>query len=207
MNILAFGAHPDDVEVGMGGTVKRYTEEGHQVFIVSVCVPDGLQQRRKEAAQAATILGAAPFYLNMPLEQVVPDIRLITQFDALYQKVQPDVIYTHWIHDSHQDHRAVAKAAISVARENKCPVYMYELIPGGIVPFAFRAQRYIDISEQYGFKLAALKEHKSQVDRVGKRWFRGIRGLAMYRGFQMGVLFAEAFEIVKDFVPAGRPIT
>ena len=199
MNILCFGAHPDDVEAGMGGTIKRYTSGGHKVTTVAICVPDRLaQQRSGETARAGSILGTIPIHLNHPLEKVVPNIEFVSLLDKIYREVEPDVIYTHWIHDSHQDHRTVAKATISVARQNHCSVYMYELIPTGIVPFSFRAQRYVDISEQFGFKLAALKEHKSQVDRVGERWFRGIRGLAMYRGFQIGTLFAEAFEVVKE---------
>jgi len=206
VNVLCFGAHPDDVEAGMGATIKRYTDEGHQVYILSMCVPDNRASRRQEASKAAAILGASSLYLNLPLNQVQPDIQLITQLDAIAQKIQPDVIYTHWIHDSHQDHRAVAHAAISVARTNQCSVYMYELIPIGIVPYAFRAQMYVDISQTFTFKLESLKAHASQLQRIGDDWLRGIEGLARFRGFQIWVDYAEAFEIVKEIVPTGRSI-
>jgi len=206
MNVLCFGAHPDDVEAGMGATVRRYTREGHQVYILSACVPDGLASRRQEAAKAAAILGASSLYLNLPLEQVSPDIRLITQLDAVAQRIQPDAIYTHWVHDSHQDHRAVANAAISVARTNQCSVYMYELIPSGIVPEAFRAQRYVDVTEQFAFKIESIRAHQTQLARIGKPWPRGLDGLAAFRGFQIGVRYAEAFEVVREIVPAGRPM-
>ena len=203
MNVLCLGAHPDDVEVGMGGTVKRYASEGHKVWIVSMCVPDGLECRREESERAAEILGAEHIYLDLPPEDMRADIAFITRLDLLFRNSRPwNVIYTHWIHDSHQDHRTVAEATISMTRFKPCAVYMYEVIPSGITPYTFRAQRFVDISPYLAFKLNSVSEHASQTKRYGADvWLDGITGLATYRGFQMGALYAEAFEVVKDIVP------
>lgn len=76
---------------------------------------------------------------------------------------------------------------------------MYEqTIPGGIVPYGFRMQSLIDISDVIDLKLNSILAHKSQVDSNGDWWLYGIEGRAMYRGYQINVKFAEAFEVIKE---------
>ena len=82
------------------------------------------------------------------------------------RKFKPDEIYCPWNHDSHQDHRAIAEAVIATTRKNDASVYMYEqTIPGGITPYGFKAQKYIDISNTFDKKIKSLEAHKSQIDR------------------------------------------
>jgi LmbE family N-acetylglucosaminyl deacetylase len=78
---------------------------------------------------------------------------------------------------------------------------MYEeTIPGGITPYSFRAQMYVDIGEHIDNKIAALKLHQSQIKSHNDEntWVYGIKGRAQYRGYQINSKFAEAFEIVKE---------
>ena len=206
MNVLAFGAHPDDIEVGMGGTIRRYVSEGHQVTMVVVCVPGDKARRMEEASRAAEILGGNLIILDLPLDKVRPDRNLVSLFDELCRETEANVVYTHWAHDSHQDHKAVSQATISAARRNLFSVYMYELMPSGIVSATFRAQRYVDISAHIDAKLDSIRANRSQVERIGDWWLQGVKGLAMFRGFQMGSRFAESFEVVKEIVSMDRPI-
>ena len=199
MRILAFGAHPDDVEVGMGGTIAEYAKRGHEVYIVIAMIPTEKQLRRTEAEKAAGILGAKLIILDIELHELVVNRELVRKLDEVIRKYPPDIAYTHWNHDSHQDHATIADAVIISARKNNCSLYMYEqTIPGGIVPYAFRAQSFVDITEVIDVKMNSIMAHKSQTKINGEWWLYGINGRAMSRGYQVNVKYAEAFEVVKE---------
>ena len=137
--------------------------------------------------------------LDIPPEELLHSRDTVKRFDKVLESVNPDVIYTHWNSDSHQDHNAVAMATIGATRANRCAVLMYEqTIPGGIVPWGFRAQSYVDISAWMPMKMESIASHKSQVRANGDLWVQGVRGRAMYRGYQMNAEFAEAFEVIKS---------
>jgi LmbE family N-acetylglucosaminyl deacetylase len=197
--VLAFGAHPDDIEIGMGGTIARHASAGDRVVMVVVTIPNNREVRRDEAERAAGVLGADLTILDIPLDELGHSRTIVKRFDKLLETVNPDVIYTHWNMDSHQDHNAVSLATITASRDNTCAVLMYEqTIPGGIVPWAFRAQSYVDISPYMPMKMESIAMHKSQVRANGDLWIQGVKGRAMYRGYQVNAEFAEAFEVVKS---------
>jgi LmbE family N-acetylglucosaminyl deacetylase len=199
MRVLAFGAHPDDIEIGMGGTIARHASAGDRVVMVVVTIPNNREVRRDEAERAAGVLGADLTILDIPLDELGHSRTIVKRFDKLLETVNPDVIYTHWNMDSHQDHNAVSLATITASRDNTCAVLMYEqTIPGGIVPWAFRAQSYVDISPYMLMKMESIAMHKSQVRANGDLWIQGVKGRAMYRGYQVNAEFAEAFEVVKS---------
>jgi LmbE family N-acetylglucosaminyl deacetylase len=199
VNIVCFGAHPDDLEVGMGGAIAKYTQAGHEVRMVLLCVPNNRGIRLKEARAAAEILSAELTFLDRPPERLVFNRDLVRALDRVLSQTEPDEVYTHWTHDSHQDHNFVAQATLAAARKNTCGVYMYEqTIPGGVVPYSFRAARYVDISSVIDKKIESVLQHTSQVQKNGSRWLQGIRGRAAFRGFQIDVDYAEAFEVVKE---------
>lgn len=199
MKVVAFGAHPDDIEVGMGGTIARYTGAKHEVVMVVAAIPSKKTIRWKEAEEAASILGAELVVLDMDAEELGFSRQLVRKFDEVLARHAPDAIYTQWNHDSHQDHVAVSNAVIAAARKNNCSLYMYEqTIPGGIVPFAFRPQSFVDVSDVMEVKARSVMAHQSQVERNGDWWLHGITGRATYRGYQINVSYAEAFEVVKE---------
>lgn len=199
MRVLAFGAHPDDIEIGMGGSIARHASAGDRVVMAVVTIPNNRETRRMEAERAAGVLGADLMILDVPLDELNHSRAMVKKFDKILEAVAPDVIYTHWNMDSHQDHNAVSLATITACRENTCAVLMYEqTIPGGIVPWAFRAQSYVDITPHMPMKMASIAMHKSQVRANGDLWIQGVKGRAMYRGYQINVEFAESFEVVKS---------
>jgi N-acetylglucosamine malate deacetylase 1 len=199
MRVLAFGAHPDDLEIGMGGTIARHAAIGDHVHMVVTTIPNHREVRREEAERAAAVLGADLTVLDIPLEDMSHSRALVRKFDLLLESMVPDVIYTHWNMDSHQDHNAVALATITASRHNTCALLMYEqTIPGGIVPWAFRAQSYVDITSYMPMKMESIAMHKSQVRANGDLWVQGVKGRAMYRGYQINAEYAEAFEVIKS---------
>lgn len=201
MNIIVFSPHPDDAEVLMGGTIAQYTRRGHEVQIVLVAVPSERERRVEESKKAAGILGAKLTVLDVDPYQLLFSRKLVESFDEIVEDFPPDIIYTSWLGDSHQDHIAVSQAAIATARKNNCSVYMYEqALPGGLSPLAFRAQAFVDISETIDLKIQSVLAHESQVQNFTEQWIEGMKGRAAYMGFRINVKYAEAFEVVKHIM-------
>ena len=199
MRVLVLGAHPDDIEIGMGGTVAKHSRMGDEVLMVVATVPSQHDRRATEAAEGARVLGAQLRLLDIPPDDLGHDRKTIAVMDRLLREFDPDLIYTHWDQDSHQDHNSVSRSLISATRHNRCSVLMYEqTIPGGIVPGGFKAQSFTDISDFIDVKIESVLAHRSQLEVNGDWWLEGLKGRAMYRGYQIHKRYAEAFEIVKE---------
>jgi len=199
MNTLIFGAHPDDVEIGAGGSISKFVKLGYKVCIVLVTVPNNKKVRVNEAKEAAKILGSQINILALDPYELVNSRKLVEIFDKIISDFNPEQIFTHWNRDSHQDHVAITDAVIASTRKNNCSVYMYEqTVPGGVVPYAFRSQLYIDITDDIKPKLDSTLAHKSQVKNNKMSWIDGIEGRAKYHGYQVGFDYAETFEIIKQ---------
>lgn len=197
--VAVFGAHPDDVEIGMAGTVSRLSAAGNDVYMCVASVPNNRERRIKETLEAARIMGVKEV-IFMPIK--TPELgynrKTIGAIDSIVRSLSPHSIFTHWVEDSHQDHVNLTRCVIAATRKNHFNVYMYEqTIPGGITPAAFRAQYLVDVSAFIDRKLAAIRAHESQMEHNGDWWMEGIRGRAMYRGYQMHAKYAEAFEVIK----------
>lgn len=200
MRVIVFGAHPDDMEIGMGGTIAKHSAAGDDVLMVVATVPSQKKERLSESHEAARLLGARVELLNIPPDEIGFNRRTTREFDRIFSAVTPHLVYTHWDQDSHQDHTAVARTVIAAARKNRCSLLMYEqTIPGGVVPAGFRAQSFVDISDFIDRKTQSILVHRTQMElNGGDWWLEGLRGRAMYRGYQMNVRFAEAFQVVKE---------
>lgn len=201
--ILVFGAHPDDIEIGMGGTITKLVKLGHDVIMVIATLPnftiaDNKDERKLEAISSATILGCnIPEFLDLAQEDIVFGRRMVTLVDSLIKKYNTSTVYTQWIGDSHQDHQILTQSVIAASRDLN-NLYMYETtIPGGLTEKAFRPQLYVDITKEMENKTTSLKCFKSQNLRCGPFWIDAIVGRSIYRGYQMNTKYAEAFEIVK----------
>ena len=199
MRVLAFGAHPDDIEIGAGGTIARHTSQRDEVLMVVACLPGDRERRTEEARKAAKLLGAELHLVDLDPSRLIFHREVIEQFDRVVTDFAPDIVYTHWNHDSHQDHAAVSNVSFAVGRKNRFAIYMYEqTLPGGVVPYSFNAGSFCDISEFIEVKIAAVTAHQSQLELNGQRWIEALRDRASYRGYQIGVKYTEAFEVVKQ---------
>jgi N-acetylglucosamine malate deacetylase 1 len=196
--ILVFGAHPDDIELGVGGTLARYMKEGVAIKMVVVTMPSAL--REKECQEAAKILGAELEMLHIAQDDLIYVRNLVKLFDTIITGFNPTEIYTHWTCDSHQEHRYVSQAVIAATRKNDCSVYMYEqTLPSGLTEGEFNAQLFIDISDYLDHKIESVLKNESQyMPNRGESWVEAITGRCAYRGYQIGVKYAEAFEIIKE---------
>jgi len=209
-SILVVGAHPDDAEIGVGGTLAAYAARKHRTVMVNVRVPgghnDGCHETRTrrfdEARRAAETLGVEMVTFGLERSDIRPDSRLIGVIERLMQNVQPTEVYTHWVGDSHPEHVALTQAVLAATRHNRYSVFMYEAtVPGGLTEQSFHPQRFIDISDTIDKKMDSLASYETQVDRYGPGWMEAVRGRAAHRGFQIGRAYAEAFQVVKHVAP------
>lgn len=201
--VLAFGAHPDDIEIGMGGTVAKLNGMGYDVNLIVATLPnfvktDTKEQRRMEATMSAKVMGSKqPEFLDLSPDEITFNRKFITQIDEIIHNHRPEAVFTQWIGDSHQDHQTLTRAVIAASRDVN-NLFMYETtIPGGLTENAFRPQLYIDISKTLEIKKNALSCFDSQKIRCGDPWIPAIVGRSSYRGYQMNTEHAEAFEIIK----------
>jgi N-acetylglucosamine malate deacetylase 1 len=203
-SVIAFGAHPDDLEIGMGGTLAKLARLGYDVNLVIATLPnfvktDIKEQRRIEATMSAKTLGCkSPQFLDLSPDEITIGRKFVTMIDEIINKHKPEAVFTQWIGDSHQDHQALTRAVIAASRDSN-NLFMYETtIPGGLTENAFRPQLYIDITETLEAKSNALDcFHSQKNNRCGNLWIDAVVGRCSYRGYQMNVKYAEAFEVVK----------
>ena len=203
-SVIAFGAHPDDLEIGMGGTLAKLARLGYDVNLVIATLPnfvktDIKEQRRIEATMSAKTLGCkSPQFLDLSPDEITIGRKFVTMIDDIINKHKPEAVFTQWIGDSHQDHQALTRAVIAASRDSN-NLFMYETtIPGGLTENAFRPQLYVDITETLEVKSNALDCFHSQKNyRCGDLWSDAVVGRCSYRGYQMNVKYAEAFEVVK----------
>jgi N-acetylglucosamine malate deacetylase 1 len=203
-SVVAFGAHPDDLEIGMGGTLAKLARLGYDVNLVVATLPnfvktDIKEQRRIEATMSAKTLGCkSPQFLDLSPDEITIGRKFVTMIDEIINKHKPEAVFTQWIGDSHQDHQALTRAVIAASRDSN-NLFMYETtIPGGLTENAFRPQLYIDITETLELKANALDcFHSQKNNRCGNLWIDAVVGRCSYRGYQMNVKYAEAFEVVK----------
>jgi LmbE family N-acetylglucosaminyl deacetylase/CheY-like chemotaxis protein len=116
-NVLAVGAHPDDVEIGVGGTLAAHRVAGDAVTILTLSRGTrGGANREAESMRAADMLGARLFLEDLVDTQIMSTGPTIEIIERVIRQVNPTVVYTHSVHDRHQDHRAVHEATMVAAR-------------------------------------------------------------------------------------------
>lgn len=208
MKILAIGAHLDDIELACGGTLAKAVKNGHTVKLVVMTDSaytnfDGTVLRTQDEAfqegmSAVEKLGIKDLViLNFPIKNVPYNGSTVEALDKIMSDFRPDYIFTHWVFDTHQDHKNTAQATISAARY-MYNIFMYEPIPPSGRSYApFRPLAYFDISDSITEKLDSLREHKSQHAKYGEQWIEAVEGRAKIRGFENGCKYAEAFEVVR----------
>jgi LmbE family N-acetylglucosaminyl deacetylase len=195
--VLAIGAHPDDIEIACGAAMARMHDNGHVIWgIVMTAGERGGDRtvRPGEARNGASFLGLDNVRLNAfsdtRLSEAGGDmIRVIEEQIGL---LKPDMIFTHSSHDLHQDHRAVHEATLRAAR-NHDTIFCYE--SPSVTP-DFTPTVFVDVADYIDVKIESIKEHW---DQRGKPYVQPerVKGVAVFRGGQARLRYAEAFEVVR----------
>lgn len=194
--VLLVGSHPDDIEIGCGGTMSKYRGRTDIVnsVIFAPCLEDpfnkGILQEYKTSMSSLGVYEAINHeYPRDILENSIQDIRdILHDFKTSFK---PDIVFCNSMKDLHQDHRAVASACKTIFRDT-ATVICYENTRSMV---HFTPNLYVVLSdEQLKDKLKLLNIYKTQTRRIYLTP-EIVESIARYRGCQVSTLYAEAFEV------------
>ena len=197
--VLAIGAHPDDIELGIGGTVAALTRAGVKVVMAIVSVPAEYELRVAEAQDSAQILGCE---LRILMEggckriEDAKNYQLVGMLDEVVKAFKPAAILTHGPTDFHRDHVAIYHATVPAQRLAQFDLYSYVPTMTRPVPVPFEPNAFVDISATIDTKLRAIAAHKSQFYSRGLA-FEFYRDMARVSGRMVGVDYAEGLAVNK----------
>ncbi len=206
MNILAIGAHFDDIELGCAGSIAQHVAKGDSVYVY-VATDSGFSNHanllirssetaKNEAKEAMQVLGIKELIcgsfktldleftdqLNVEILQIVEDKKI-------------ECVFTHWVGDIHHDHLALARASLHGCRHvPRMLMYRSNWYHSNL---DFRGNFYIDISDFWEKKQKAIEAHESELERTGRKWISFFKNEAENAGQKIGVEKAEVFEVVK----------
>jgi bacillithiol biosynthesis deacetylase BshB1 len=221
LDILAFGAHPDDVELGCGGTLLAAVAEGKKIGIIDLTHGElgtrgTVADRLKEALLAGEIIGAAVrenlgmkdgFFINNQVHQMM--------IIEMIRKYQPDIILCNAPEDRHPDHGKAAKLVADATFLSG--LVKIETTHNGVAQAAWRPSQVfhyiqsrnlqpsfvVDISEHMDKKMASILAHSTQFYNPNSNepntfissdsFLEFIKGRAKEFGQQVGVQYAEGF--------------
>ena len=206
MNVLAIGAHFDDLELGCGGTLARRARGGDRVYAYVATVSGFANQysvtvrsnetARREAEAAMKILGMTELLCGAfkTLEVEFVDA-LNVEILRIVEEKKIDLVLSHWPGDIHHDHQAVAKAAIHGCRH--VPRQLLYRSNWYHSTSDFRGNFYVDITETWELKQRAIEAHASELERTGRKWLGFFKNEAENAGQRIGVRYAEVFQVLK----------
>lgn len=182
MNILAIGAHGDDIEVQCGGTLAKAAARGDKTFM---CVttdgrgrpkgnPDEIAAVRKQESQnSADVIGAELKWLGIPDGGLKPTDEYVSRFVNVIRETKPDIIITHPADDYHPDHRYTYQMVLDAAQlarvrnyplsdlepyRGRCPIAFMD----GVNGLSFIPEEWVDITDHFETKAEMLSKHVSQ---------------------------------------------
>ena len=206
MNILAIGAHFDDVELGCGGALARHVSNGDNVYVYIATVSGFTNQYNetvrsneiacREAEAAMRILGVKELICgNFETLKIEFVDNLNIEILKIVNGKKIDKVYTHWVGDIHHDHQAVARASLHSCRH--VPRMLMYRSNWYHSTMEFRGNFYVDVTRFWDAKEQAIRAHVSEVDRTGEKWISFFKNEAENAGQRIGVKYAEVFEVVK----------
>ncbi len=207
---LVLSPHPDDAEIGMGGTIALLVRQGWAVTLCDLTngepTPRGTPERRlQEAATAADILGVRRITLNFPNRFLLDTVEARKRVAAVIREVRPELLFVPYWEDAHPDHVQAAQlgeAARFYAKLTKSDIPGLPHYPRRVIHYfsthyrmVRRPSFLVDVSETFARKLESVAAYRSQFeDEQGNLWILDhLRTTAAYYGSLVGVAYAEPF--------------
>lgn len=227
--LLVVAAHPDDEVLGCGGTMAKFRDRGDAVRAVFLAegitaryepaqfddpaVQAEIRTRNENAIKALGILGVEPEAVFVSeryccrLDQV-PMIDLVKEIEGHIKEFRPSQLMSHWREDTNVDHRIAHHALLAAVRpigiDFLSRILAFEVLSSTEwnTTTAFPANAFHDVSDQIERKLEAMAAYGDEMrEAPHPRSSRVIRSLASFRGAQIGVAHAEAFNLVRSLEP------
>jgi bacillithiol biosynthesis deacetylase BshB1 len=225
VHLLAIGPHPDDIEIGIGGTVAKHAALGHRVGLCDLTAGEmgsngTVEERLAEAEAASKVLGAAwRINLRLPDRAIGRDAEHVRTVAGLVRQARPRVVALPYWEDRHPDHvaaSAVTAEGVFSAGLRRYPAEGAAWKPDSICYYFINDSAapsfVIDVSDHYETKRRALACHATQFRPAGSdavatrltstRFQQLIESRDAHFGALAGVAFAEGF-VVKQ--PVVRP--
>lgn len=223
MHVLAFGAHPDDVEIGMGGTIAKYAQQGYDIGICDLTLAElssngTVHIRQQEAKRAAAILGVnTRIQLQLPDRGLTVQKEYIDQIVTVIRTYRPKVVFAPYWEDRHPDHGQCAKlveeAVFSAAvcryeDRRQLPPHRVHAVYFYMINGFHRPHFVVDISDTIDKKLASLRAYESQFERksdsvdtpLTNGYIETVESRERLFGKEVGVSFAEGFMTKKPLI-------
>lgn len=205
MNVLAIGAHFDDIELGCAGALARHVSNGDIVYAY-VATKSGftnyqnIEIRTNEIADvegenAMKILGVELIKGSFNTLEVEFKDDLNLEILKIVEEKKIELVYSHWMGDIHHDHQAVARASLHSCRH--VPRQLMYRSNWYHSNQEFKGNFYVDISGFWEKKKSSIEAHKSEMKRTGNKWISFFYNEAKNAGQRIGVDKAEIFEVVK----------
>jgi LmbE family N-acetylglucosaminyl deacetylase len=199
LRVVIVGAHPDDPESGCGGLIALLTKGGHDVIVAYATCFRGDRKigtepeavvRRREATAACQLLGAKPHFFDYAHEKLVADEATLATVSTWLQKVQPDIVVTHWPLDTHPNHHVTASLVWQAyLRQGHWSLYFFEVMTDQQTQH-FRPELYLAIDGVRDLKRRALTCHQSQKPEA---IWEVHDAMHLRRGTEAGIKYAEAY--------------
>jgi LmbE family N-acetylglucosaminyl deacetylase len=205
MNVLAIGAHFDDIELGCGGALAKHVANGDNVYAY-VATKSGFTNYKnieirsddvaiQEGEAAMKVLGVKLIKGSFKTLEVEFSDELNLEILEIVESSKIDTVYSHWVGDIHHDHQSVARASLHACRHvPRQLMYRSNWYHSNI---DFKANFYVDISNFWELKKKSIEAHVSEIDRTGRKWIDFFYNEAKNSGQRIGVEKAEVFEIIK----------
>jgi bacillithiol biosynthesis deacetylase BshB1 len=207
-SILVFGPHPDDQELGMGGTILKLAKQGHTVHLVDMTngepTPYGSPEiRARESAAAAKVLGVERTLVGLTNRQVTHDIASRHKVAAVIRKHRADWLFVPYPVDAHPDHVAVTRICEDArfdAKLTKTDIPGEPCYPKRVIYYFcthlrmnFTPNFCVDVTDTMDRKIEAVNEYKSQFTRQSAYVPDMVRTISAYFGSRIGTQYAEPF--------------
>ncbi|MCD6449889.1 MAG: hypothetical protein J7L34_05230 [Thermotogaceae bacterium] len=184
--VLVVAAHSDDPVIGMGATLKKFSQNEFEVIVVSVC-----GDRLLGFDDAMDLLGVKAYNFEFSFSNIDESI-LRKELENLFRKIDPALVFTHWYREILYDHEIVSRVVCEMARKGGKELFMFE-IPASSLDFNFNVA--VDVSDVYEYREKAIMKMKEAFDRkvFEEEIFPSVVYPPAFRGIQVGVRFAEVF--------------
>ncbi|MGH7180209.1 MAG: PIG-L family deacetylase [Tepidisphaeraceae bacterium] len=207
-SFLVVGPHPDDQELGMGGTIARLVQQGHQVHLVDMTngepTPNGsVEKRAAESAAAARVLGVQRTLLGLKNREVVHNLESRHKLAAVIRQHRPGVIFLPYPTDAHPDHVATTRIGEDArfdAKLTKTSIPGEPWSPKRIIYYFcthlrlnFNPTFCIDITDQIDLKMQACQCYESQGLGEKNGISDMVRTVCGYFGTRIATKYAEPF--------------
>jgi LmbE family N-acetylglucosaminyl deacetylase len=228
-DVIAFGAHPDDLEAVMGGTTVKLVRNGFSVLFVDLCDGEPTRhaargERHKQAVKAAGILGVERATLTLQDRLIADTVEARLQVARLLREHRPRMVFTTAGAGIHPDHKAVTEIVTNGVFYARLP--KWGEIPGGerlegtepheierlffghcrMEPAWDRFDFAVDVSDVYELKLAALCAYESVFSGDQATLLDKYNAEDRYVGSLVGVQYAEAFRSRSPLLVAGPEV-